>query len=403
MIASPCVPAHAVLGDAAAEPAWVAAHTRSKPAAAPVAKEEKKSAAAPADAKASAGDKKKADDKKKAPAPKLGVTVLSGDMSYRPEVRTVTVPNAGREARKTTTGLRLRLFADHKTKNWAWRIGVSSLNPISLESSVLSIGRDMGEINPVRFRDFQFVNAYFEWYLKEGWKIRLGRTQSPFIKSKTEMLTDNDLFWDGLWVESPKFMHGGIRFHGMASQIHNDLRFRGDQCFAMGLGNTFSHKKMKGDWRITRWQYNLVNGHWLGRATMAGAYRIWEAYGAIDWHKQIRTVVDIARNTAADIPGAGHNKGGDAINLTLILGGMKKPGRSQLITQLFQVGAHAIPVDMTSYRKGTNVQGMRYTYKYKISKSFEVNLEYFDYRRLDNAVATDKRYRRWENQFNYVF
>ncbi|MBF0499604.1 MAG: hypothetical protein HQM09_05700 [Candidatus Riflebacteria bacterium] len=341
-----------------------------------------------------------------------GNTKVSGDLSHRFWVKTDSENSKGVHAVKRVFAERLRLQLENTQGNWNWKLGVSTISSSNLTASLVELGRETDHI--LSYKDFLPVNAYVEYKEKSDWSVRLGRTQNPFNRLKSEMLWDNDDYWDGMYVEkSLPGLGNKTRFHGGAFEIHRDLAWRGDHMYLIGLFGTPKCGNIQYEWRLDRFQYGISNlkdnplSSWqqqtkVNVAAYAPGYRTTNVYGAVEWPQQIRLTVDASRNFAANSPVAS-NKGGDAINATMVLGKLKQNGNFQSILQYLKVGAQAVPPNFVSYFKRMNMQGFQWDVKMRITKKTEIQVMYLDWKRLEGAIATDKRYRRWETSLNHNF
>lgn len=328
-----------------------------------------------------------------------GIVSLTGDLSHRFMVKTVTEPNTGPETTKRVFADRIRLNALSKKNDWEWRVSISTLDSSCLSGSLESLARDSDDV--LKVRDFQFVNLYGQWTSPSRTSFRIGRTQVPFLKYKSELVWDNDIYWDGLWVEQPaKRLGRNAVLHGGAFEIHRDLRFRGDRLYVLGAMGQPKIGTTQYEWRLDRFQYGIDTAGW--RKTTAPGYRIMNAYVAAEWPSQVRVTFDWARNLMADAPGSLH-KGGDAWNATLLLGKMKRVGRFQVISQYFQAGADAMPGNFVSYEKRNNMQGSILSLRYRLAPRVDIVTDYMNWHRIEAAARGDKRYRRWEWSLNHTF
>lgn len=324
---------------------------------------------------------------------------LTGDLSHRFMVKTVTEAANGTETERRCFAERVRLNALRKDGVWDWLVSLSTLDASHLSSSLKTLAREGNHILTVR--DFQFVNLYAQWTGPLKTRLRLGRTQVPFLKYKSELLWDNDIYWDGLWVEQPVDRIGkNVVLHGGAFEIHRDLRFRGDRLYVLGAMGQPKRGNTQLEWRLDRFQYGIDSNGW-GRISAPG-YRILNGYVAAEWPSQVRVTFDWARNLLADAPGPLHH-GGDAWNATLLLGKMKRVGRFQVIAQYFQTGADTVPANFVSYEKRLNMQGTYTSLRYRLAPRVEIVSDYSDWRRIEAAAGGDRRYRRWEWSLNHTF
>jgi hypothetical protein len=277
---------------------------------------------------------------------------------------------------------------------------LSTLDNSRLTASLISLSRETDHV--LKIRDFQFVNFYGQKNFSGKWKLRVGRTQVPILKYKSEMLWDNDIYWDGIWAEGTMGKKAtAMSWHGGTFEIHRDLRFRGSRLNVLGVMGLPKRGKTQLEWRVSQFDYDI--GDKTGWAnTLAPDYRTINLYGAVEWPNQIRFTTDWSRNTAADAAGCA-NDGGDGLNLTLVLGKMKRDFRSQVIWQYLQVGPHAVPGAFVSYDRRVNMQGHHFTYKFRVSSKTDVQLDFMEWSRMENRVATDKRYTRWETTLNHRF
>ena len=328
-----------------------------------------------------------------------GLVRLTGDLSHRFMVKATTEPNTGPEKTKRVFADRIRLSAEKAEKDWEWRASISTIDNSHLSSSLLGLSREAGHV--MKIRDFQFVNLYGQWHSDTGTIIRAGRTQVPFLKFKSELLWDNDIYWDGLWLEHPaKNLGKKASWHGGAFEIHRDLRFRGDRLYVFGAIGQPKIGSAQLEWRLDRFQYGLDTQGWT--KTTAPGYRIMNAYVAAEWPSQVRMTFDYSRNLLADATGPLH-RGGDAWNATLLLGRMKRVGRFQVISQYFQAGADAMPGNFVSYEKRNNMQGTQITMRYRLAPRVDITADCVNWRRLEKAAGGDKSYRRWEWALNHTF
>ncbi len=328
-----------------------------------------------------------------------GLVLLTGDLSHRFMVKTITEPKDGLEKTKRVFADRIRLNAFSAKDDWEWRASISTIDNSRLSSSLIGLSREAGHV--MKIRDFQFVNLYGQWHSDTGTVIRAGRTQVPFLKLKSEMLWDNDIYWDGLWVEQPaKNLGNKAVWHGGAFEIHRDLRFRGDRLYVLGITGQPKVGRMQLEWRLDRFQYGIDTKGWIN--TTAPGYRIMNAYAAAEWPSQVRVTFDCSRNLRAAAPGPLH-KGGDAWNATLLLGKMKRVGRFQVISQYFQAGADAMPGNFVSYEKRNNMEGTQISIRYRLAPRVDVAADCMNWRRIEQAAGGDKSYRRWEWALNHTF
>ena len=325
--------------------------------------------------------------------------LLTGDLSHRFMVKTVTEPNAGPEKTRRVFAERIRLNALRNDGNWEWRISLSTLDNSRLSSSLKTLSREGAK--PLAIRDFQFSNLYGQWKAPAGWSVRMGRTQVPFLKFKSELVWDNDIYWDGLWAEHPaKGLGRKAVWHGGAFEIHRDLRFRGDRLYILGAMGQPKVGETQLEWRIDRFQYGIDTTGWI--RTTAPGYRIMNGYVAAEWPSQVRVTFDWARNLLADAPGPLH-RGGDAWNATVLLGKMRRAGRFQVIAQYFQAGADAMPGSFVTYEKRNNMQGSIVSLRYRLAPRVDIVADSMNWRRIEAAAGGDKGYRRWEWSLNHTF
>ncbi|HOY66249.1 MAG TPA: putative porin [Candidatus Ozemobacteraceae bacterium] len=328
-----------------------------------------------------------------------GMTYLTGDLSHRFMAKTLTEADNGAESERRCFAERVRLNALGKDGDWNWLVSLSTLDSSHLSSSLKTLAREGNHILTVR--DFSFVNLYAQWTSPSKTLVRIGRTQVPFLKFKSEMLWDNDIYWDGLWVEHPVSRLGAAAvLHGGAFEIHRDQRFRGDRLYVLGAMGRPKRGNTQLEWRLDRFQYGIDTNGWV--RTSAPGYRIMNAYVAAEWPSQVRVTFDWARNLLADAPGPLH-RGGDAWNVTLLLGKMKRVGRFQVITQYFQTGADAVPGSFVPYEKRLNMQGTYASLRYRLAPRVDIVTDYSDWRRIEAAAGGDRRYRRWEWSLNHIF
>ncbi|HOT27070.1 MAG TPA: hypothetical protein PLU72_02700 [Candidatus Ozemobacteraceae bacterium] len=331
--------------------------------------------------------------------PGEGLVLMSGDLSHRFMVKTMTEPNAGAGKEKHSFASKAQLNLFRTDGDREWHVSLSTLDNSHLASSLKTLSREGTRILTVR--DFQFVNLYGRWSLPDGTAVRIGRTQVPFLKFKSELLWDNDIYWDGFWLEHPaRGLGRKAVWHGGAFEIHRDLRFRGDRLYVMGAMGQPKAGRTQLEWRIDRFQYGIDTAGWA--RTTAPGYRIVNGYVAAEWPSQVRVTFDWARNFLADGPGPLH-RGGDAWNATLLLGRMKRAGRFQVISQYFQAGADAVPGNFVAYEKRNNMQGILLTMKYKLAPRVDIVASHLDWRRIEAAAGGDRRYRRWEWALNHSF
>lgn len=328
-----------------------------------------------------------------------GLVLMSGDLSHRFMVKTVTEPNAGSGKEKHCFASKAQVNIFRNDGDREWRVSLSTLDSSHLASSLKTLAREGTHILTVR--DFQFVNLYGRWLLPGGSSVRVGRTQVPFLKFKSELLWDNDIYWDGLWFEHPaRGLGNKAVWHGGAFEIHRDLRFRSDRLYVMGAMGQPKIGRTQFEWRIDRFQYGIDTAGWA--RTTAPGYRIMNGYVAAEWPSQVRVTFDWARNLLADGPGPLH-RGGDAWNATLLLGRMKRVKRFQVISQYFQAGADAVPGNFVAYEKRNNMQGILLTMKYRLASHVDIVASHMDWSRIEAAAGGDRRYRRWEWALNHTF
>jgi hypothetical protein len=324
-------------------------------------------------------------------------TILSGDLSHR-WLKTAVESTAGKFTERWTFAERIRLRADGGTGEWKWRIGVSTLNFRCPSAALTPLGH--GTENVLSFSDFQFVNIYAERALARGLNLRFGRTQVPFFRFKSELLWDNDIYWDGIFAEHPIRGLQKAKWHGGVFAIHRDLRFRGDRLYLFGAMGQPTFGRLKTEWRIDHFRYGFDNAVW--KNNLAPSYRTLNLYGAVDFVQPIRLTLDLSRNFHADASGE-PAKGGDGLNATLLLGRTPRNHTFQLITQYLKVGAHAAPPTFLSYEKRMNVSGFQHNIKFRLTKKTFASFCYIDWHRLSSAIPTDRRYRRWEIALDHSF
>ncbi|NLI75695.1 MAG: hypothetical protein GX442_04545 [Candidatus Riflebacteria bacterium] len=322
--------------------------------------------------------------------------VVTGDLSHRSWVKTVTENAKGKESTKRVIAGRLRFFLDGRDGGWDWRFSLSTIDNQRLTSALLCLGRD--EKTPLGPAQFQITNLYGQRACgRAGGRLRLGRTQVPFLKNKSEMLWDNDIYWDGLWTELPFRPGATAAWHGGAFLVHRDLRFRGDRLFVLGALGKPHWGKVQAEWRLDHFDYHLDPAWWRGN--LAPGYRTVNLYGAVDLPGQVRLTLDAARNLRA----VGPERGRQGLNATLVLGRMKHDRTFQGIVQWLRVGAQVTPPAFVSYEKRLNMEGTHLTAKFRLTKHLALSADYLDWHRLDGAVPTDRRYRRWETSADLSF
>ena len=346
-----------------------------------------------------------------------GVTRISGGMSHRLWVKTETENRGGVATAKRNFCERISLNADQTKGKWSWRLGISTLNSSNWTSSLVELARETSpgqDTKVLSYKDFAVSNAYVEYREKGRWSMRAGRTQHPFLKMKSEMLWDNDVFFEGIYLtRTIPGSRAKWNFHGGAYEIFRDLAHRDDRLYQFGILGNPEVGKTRYEWRLDCMSYDighLVSGArstWqqqsrVDKGAYAPAYHLVNAYGAIDLPSQVRVTLDLSRNVSAAAPGA-MNKGGDAVNATLVLGKLLRIGTLQSIVQYLKVGAQAVPPNFVSYMKRLNMQGFQWDVKFKVARAAEIHLMALDWKRVETAVPTDRRYRRFEMSLNHTF
>ncbi len=127
------------------------------------------------------------------------VPKFSGDFSHRFWVKTETENSAGRVSTRRVSAERFRFMFEDKLKNAEWRFRIGMIDPTRSTGSIISLGREGDTV--LGPHHFQVIDCYWQWNLQDGWKVRLGRTGVPYFRYKSELIFDNDIFWDGLYVE----------------------------------------------------------------------------------------------------------------------------------------------------------------------------------------------------------
>lgn len=331
-------------------------------------------------------------------SPAAGVPKLSGDFSHRFWVKTETENSAGKVSTRRVSAERFRFMFEDKLKHAEWRFRIGTIDPARSTASIIPLGREGDTV--LGPHHFQIIDAYWQWNLEDGWKVRLGRTGIPFFKYRSELLFDNDIFWDGLFIEKTIPWGQKTTAHAGAFTIKRKIYGEGDRLYVFGAMGLPKWGKVQGEWRIDRFQYGIESQGWAN--TFAPGYRVVNLYGALEWPSQIRVTADWSRNLAANAPVSMHS-GGDAYNLTLLLGKLVRDFTSQVIMQYFKVGPHAVPGSMVWYDKRVNIEGISLTYKFRVSKRTDIELDFFNFRRLESSFATDQKYLRWELMLNHRF
>lgn len=359
-------------------------------------------------------DKPKAAKEKK---PVEGVTKVSGALSHRFWVKTSNENSKGVNSERRNFVDRLSLNLDQTKGKWSWKLSVQTINSMNWTSSLVELGRGNApgaDTKVLSYKDFGLVNAYAEYREKGCWSGRFGRTQHPYLKNKSEMHFDNDVFFDGVYLTKtipglgPKW-----NFHGGAYQIYRDLARRDDRMYQIGILGTPTHGKTKFEWRLDYMSFDIDHlssgalSTWQQQTRVAThayapSYHVVNAYGAVDFPNQVRLTLDVSRNVSANAP-VGMSKGGDGLNATLVLGEMKKIGNLQSIFQYIKVGAQAVIPNFAPYFKRLNMQGFQWDIKFKISTKADIQFMVMDWKRIEDVIPTDKRYRRVELMLNHRF
>jgi len=362
-------------------------------------------------------DKPKAAAPKKDKPPVEGVTKVSGAMSHRFWVKSDTENSKGVSSERPNYCDRMALSLDQTKGKWSWKLAISTISSANWTSSLVELGRGNApgaDTKVLSYKDFGLTNAFAEYREKGCWSARMGRTQHPYLRFKSEMLWDNDVFFDGIYLtKTIPGLDKKWNFHGGAYEIFRDLARRNDRLYQFGVLGTPSHGKTNYEWRLDYLSYDIKHlcydalSTWqqqtrVATGAYAPSYHILNAYGAVDMPKQVRFTLDLSRNVSANAPGSMSN-GGDGLNATLVVGKMKKIGNVQSILQYLKVGAQAVPPNFVSYFKRMNMQGFQWDFKFKIAKQTELQFMTLDWKRIENAIPTDRHYRRWEIMVNHTF
>jgi len=332
--------------------------------------------------------------------PAAAVPKFSGDFSHRFWVKTETENSAGKVSTRRVSAERFRFMFEDKLKHAEWRFRIGMIDPTRSTGSIISLGREGDTV--LGPHHFQVIDCYWQWNLEDGWKVRLGRTGIPFFRYRSELVFDNDIFWDGLYVEKtlPWATKAKTSAHAGAFTIKRKIHGEGDKLFVFGAMGQPKWGKVQAEWRVDRFQFDIDSKGWAN--TFAPSYRLVNLYGAMEWPSQVRVTADWSRNLAANAPVSMHS-GGDAYNLTVLLGKMPRDFTSQLIYQYFKVGPHAVPGSMVWYDKRVNIEGSAIVYKFRVSRRTEIELDFYNFRRFEAGFATDRKYLRWETQLNHRF
>ncbi|MBF0408522.1 MAG: putative porin [Candidatus Riflebacteria bacterium] len=323
---------------------------------------------------------------------------ISGDMSHRNVYIDSHDKNNKRRIQKFFAE-RMRLQADWKSDNWDYKLGFSTLSSNQLTTSLVQVG--YGGNQNLGAEDFKCVNAWAQYNSDGNWSARFGRMTVPFLRYKSELIWDNDLFWDGLYLTNILEKKNKISFHAGAFEVYRDLCFRNNKLYVVGLIGTPEIGKNKYEWRIDHFKYDFSTTRGWS-ATYAPDYNIVNMYGAVDFPNQIRLTLDLSRNLDAKAVGT-QNKGGDAVNATIVIGKMKKNGNFQIISQYFQTGVHAVPGSFVSYLRRLNMSGEQFDLKYRIAKRTNIQLTFLEWKKLENSLSGDRSYRRLETSLNHEF
>ena len=330
---------------------------------------------------------------------------LTGDLSHRLLEYKITEstqdPQTGRTHTtvKSTATERVRLHLAQTTQNLEWRCSLFTIDTRNFTSSALPLARQSDHV--LSPGDFHFVNFYAQRNLTDRFRVRLGRTQVPFMSYKSELLWDNNIAWDGLWIEAPSGFDRNTVWHGGVFQVHSDLRFRGDRLQVVGLLGTPRLGSVKAHWRIDHFDCDLREvSRFAPKACLrAPGYRTINLSGSLEWPNQLRLSLDVSRNVRANAPGADH-RGGEAINATVLAGRLRHNGTSQFVCQYWRLGPHAVPTAFASY---PNLEGPQLTWRYRLTRQTSLAVEFYRLHRVENHLASDQHWEKWKYLIDHAF